>query len=290
MGTSEDSTENSGVFLMKTDTGGNNIGEFSYRFPMDFSFPNLLYTSYPYDAIHLEDGSIIVAGATPRNIPGTNGLKYNKFLLKVSNDLELIWANRFESDSNISTYITKMAYLNNKIYGLVNTSSFDGTNVISRIGIACFDEDGNKLWEKLSQPTRDFFSNIIATNDNSILVTGVFEANLLSRKTWVLKFDEFGCIESNCDFLGFEETKFNLQFKIFPNPTTRSFQIQWSEHIISDVFVTLIDAMGKVVYKTSINQNYGSPEIDISNLSNGVYFVQLSNKNQILGHQKLIKQ
>lgn len=99
--------------------------------------------------------------------------------------------------------------------------------------------------------------------------------------------------EVACDSV-WEVTKINEisteEFKIFPNPASQSFQIQWSEPIISDVFVTLIDAMGKVVFKTTINQNYGSPEIDISNLSNGVYFVQLSNKNQILGHQKLIKQ
>lgn len=290
VGGSEDSTANFGVFLMKTDTSGQNIGEFSYRFPLDFSFPGLLYSSYPNDAIHLEDGSIVIAGSTPRNIPGTEGLKSNKFLIKINNNLELIWAKLFESNSNINTIILKLAYLNNKIYGLVNTSSFNGTNVTSRIGIACFDEDGNELWEKLSQPTKNTFDNIITTSDGSILITGVFDADQITSKTWVLKLDEFGCVESNCDFLNFEEIKFNTQFKIFPNPASQSFQIQWSNPIISDVYLTIVDALGKIVYKSMINLLINNTEINIDHLLSGIYFVQLSNSNQILGHKKLIKQ
>ena len=290
LGGSEDSTANFGVFLMKTDTSGQNFSEFSYRFPLDFSFPGLLYTSYPNDAIHLDDGSIVIAGSTPRNIPGTEGIKDNKFLIKVNNNLELIWAKLFESNSNINTIILKLAYLNNKIYGLVNTSPSGGTNTTSRIGIACFDEDGNELWEKLSQPTKNTFDNIITTSDGSILITGVFDADQITPKTWVLKLDEFGCVESNCEFLNFEEIKFNTQFKIFPNPASQSFQIQWSNPIISDVYLTIVDALGKTVYKSMINQTNNNTEINIDHLSSGVYFVQLSNRNQILGHKKLIKQ
>jgi hypothetical protein len=90
--------------------------------------------------------------------------------------------------------------------------------------------------------------------------------------------------------LNFEEIKFNTQFKIFPNPASQSFQIQWSNPIISDVYLTIVDASGKIVYKSMINQTNNNTEINIDHLSSGVYFVQLSNRNQILGHKKLIKQ
>jgi hypothetical protein len=65
---------------------------------------------------------------------------------------------------------------------------------------------------------------------------------------------------------------------VFPNPAKNNFTIQFPNNIGSDMEVTITNTNGQVVKKLRITQNEiinNEKLIDITNLNNGIYVVQL---------------
>ena len=78
-----------------------------------------------------------------------------------------------------------------------------------------------------------------------------------------------------------------LNFSCFPNPTTTVVNIALKS---SDSYFTIniFDISGRLIFKT---QQYGkSTKIDVSNLDSGIYFLNVSNRNNQHKTIKLIKQ
>ncbi|WP_339886829.1 CotH kinase family protein [uncultured Flavobacterium sp.] len=71
---------------------------------------------------------------------------------------------------------------------------------------------------------------------------------------------------------------FNSSLKLYPNPTSNSLTISNNDFAIESVQV--INLQGQVLYKSNaLNQN--EVTIDLSNYSNGMYFVNVNNKTNI---------
>jgi hypothetical protein len=65
---------------------------------------------------------------------------------------------------------------------------------------------------------------------------------------------------------------------VYPNPAKNNFSIQFPKNIDSDVEVTITNTNGQVLKKLRITQNEiinNEKSIDITNLNNGIYLVQL---------------
>jgi len=67
-----------------------------------------------------------------------------------------------------------------------------------------------------------------------------------------------------------------LQFDIFPNPTKNKFEIMSSEFATKNCTIKLHDLHGKTLLVKQIATGHEKVEIDVSNLSSGVYFCTLS--------------
>lgn len=80
------------------------------------------------------------------------------------------------------------------------------------------------------------------------------------------------------------ENEKNSHLTIFPNPATGIITVQPNNNMINNT-INIIDAMGKLVTTSDLSTNNN---IDISNLSKGLYFVQLINNNEIMGTEKLL--
>lgn len=72
----------------------------------------------------------------------------------------------------------------------------------------------------------------------------------------------------------------DLAFKIFPNPTTNEFTIQFGEEIQNDNQIIIYDILGKAVANYTINKGQTNFIVNTSDLTSGVYFVSLSNGKQ----------
>jgi len=85
--------------------------------------------------------------------------------------------------------------------------------------------------------------------------------------------DTITSIDTTSNNQSVHELVANTMFKLVPNPTVTKFTIiSVTKSPISNVFLT--DILVNIVYSDSFN----SSEIDISNLSNGVYLLYFSYK------------
>ena len=80
-----------------------------------------------------------------------------------------------------------------------------------------------------------------------------------------------------------EETKF--KFQVYPNPVSNQFTILSGELISNDAKVEVYTSLGQVVLTTNLTND---KVIDVSQLSNGFYFVKISENNRSF-IQKIIK-
>jgi len=87
---------------------------------------------------------------------------------------------------------------------------------------------------------------------------------------------------------GVEESEVLSEILVYPNPACTYFTLS---NVVEGTSVNVIDVTGKVVASTSsatvINSGDKSMTIETSNLSNGVYMIQLKN-NGAVAHKKLI--
>ncbi len=68
------------------------------------------------------------------------------------------------------------------------------------------------------------------------------------------------------------------QISIYPNPTTSKFNIDFGNKI-SNINVDIVDLVGKKIYESSF-ENAKDAEIDISNQSNGIYFLNIYSETE----------
>ena len=75
-----------------------------------------------------------------------------------------------------------------------------------------------------------------------------------------------------------ENVAFKKSIKLFPNPNNGSFEIVFDTKNAGNVSINMTNILGQVVYAETLNHNTGSNSFSIekSNLSNGVYLVNIN--------------
>jgi hypothetical protein len=76
--------------------------------------------------------------------------------------------------------------------------------------------------------------------------------------------------------------------QIFPNPTTDIINIQLGNIDLEQTVLNIYDMYGKLIQEVEIDNGYKA--VNVEHLSNGVYFMQLFNKGQVIDSRKIIKQ
>ena len=118
------------------------------------------------------------------------------------------------------------------------------------------------------------WNNGETTSSISNLVAGVYS---------VVVSDQTGCVDDISlevmvdNTVSINELDFEKSIKLFPNPTNQLTAIQYGFSESVDLDITITNTIGQVVFQKVINNTLnGSTEINVSDFSNGVYFVQLS--------------
>ncbi len=105
--------------------------------------------------------------------------------------------------------------------------------------------------------------------------------------------------EENTEIIKFYEEPTNLEeliveeveqtFKVYPNPTTDYVKIELDEMIASKTKIELVNAAGQLVYQTNILEpgSNNTFQLDVSNLSEGVYTINITDNIHTRLTQKL---
>ena len=92
----------------------------------------------------------------------------------------------------------------------------------------------------------------------------------------------------DCNYLitNLTESPDNEKIKFYPNPFSSQLIIELPQIINSKYFLKLYNSMGQIIKSETITQ---SSNIDVSELKQGVYFCEISNKGAVLQRKKLVK-
>ena len=83
------------------------------------------------------------------------------------------------------------------------------------------------------------------------------------------------------------DTKTSIE--LFPNPIADFLNINYEDDLLNPTqLIQVIDLTGKVV-GTIQPKDSGSVQLDVSNLSHGIYFVQFRNKEGMVATKRFIK-
>ena len=264
-------TNNHGGFdawVVKTDANGNIIWQKTYGGTFTDSLNKVQFTP---------DGGYLFLGATNSNNGDITIAHGNDDIWVVKTDAvgNILWQKTFGgSNADNSTEIkpTNDGYI---IGGSTKSTDFDVTLNRGLFDYWLFkiNNTGDLIWQKtFGGSGNDNLTDFILTNDNGFVLLGRSNSsdydvtsNHGETDFWVVKL--------------FPETLSNPVSRqnvlsIYPNPTNSLLNIQFESNIIIDK-ITITDLSGKTIVVQSQNN-----QINIENLSSGIYFIQaFSNEN-----------
>jgi hypothetical protein len=99
----------------------------------------------------------------------------------------------------------------------------------------------------------------------------------------VVVFNAYGCGTMSEGFVinanGLSVEEIITSVRLFPNPTSSSVTLETSFEAAEDLQVTLVDMVGSVVYRGTLNKGSNQHVLDMSGLAAGTYNVILTNAN-----------
>jgi hypothetical protein len=135
------------------------------------------------------------------------------------------------------------------------------------------DSLGDVMWQREYDKNEytDLFYSVLIADDDGFLLSG-FARNPETNNpdTWLLKVDSVGCAYPNC-ITGIAEQEGAVLADVWPNPADQFINIAWQRQ--GEAEIRLIDMSGKEVLR---KQSHDQREtIDVSGLPSGLYVVQL---------------
>jgi hypothetical protein len=127
-------------------------------------------------------------------------------------------------------------------------------------------------WNEGFQPV-NVLRDIVRLPDSGYVACGFGWDQYSGQDAWLLRIDKDGCANVNCTPLNVTKNNAN-NFQIYPNPAHEILQVSSDETIKQCLFY---DIYGKVIM--TIDSFQGSRNIDVSNLSDGLYLLKIQFAN-----------
>ena len=180
--------------------------------------------------------------------------------------------------------------------GYFNTSTtFGNTSLTTSVGnlqnfVIRMTELQSQTPNVVSYPTSQFSSSILVTPhfnsllNREILIAGIFEGtiNLPTATPSPVSngFTDIFLINILMPLVNTNSIEKQLNFKIFPNPTTDLLTIDFQDfNINQSVKIHIINSIGQIQKTVFIDENLS--QIDVSNLPKGIYFLKIIGNENI---------
>jgi len=213
------------------------------------------------------------------------------FIVKYDSNGNVIWAKSAESGypeavEGISTDLSGNVFLSGTFYSSCNFGNTqllnNGPSGTRAMFIVKLDNNGNVIWAKsecISQSSYGAYpiKNMLDANDN-LIIAGSFDLpNLILNGTTLTNYsyESHFVAKLNSATGLFGEIKRN-GINIYPNPFYTKTQINFEKNV-QNLQIEIYDIWGKSVYTQNFTGRVCS--IEKGNLSPGVYFVQLNEKD-----------
>lgn len=259
-------------FLVKTDSSGKLLWQKTYN-------------DYPrqagMDMLYVKDNRILLVGGYNSQEDGS-GFSSACFMFIDTAGNKILSKNFIGNQQNDKNFTGAIANDNELL--LVGTNSCFDSLYNNQGWLIAINKQGDSLYQRLYNSNLKWperISYIHKTNDGFIMSgNGVNpEDSIPNQDAWLLKVDTFGCLTPGCQLVGIDNIPFSREeIKIYPNPAKDKIQFEHSGKIIS---YRIADYTGILL----MTGNYLEDGINVENLPNGVYIIQvlLDNKSQAFG-------
>ncbi len=263
-GTTRLSSGYSDVLLIKTNSNGDTLWTKSF---------GGAYHDYGYSVKQTSDGGYIVAGRTDKFGTGSN----DGYLIKTNANGDSLWTTTFDlldNDENYSVQqTTDGGYI---IAGL--TTSFG----VSDVYLIKTDANGNSGCNQGNLTTITDSSVIQLTSPTAMTYS---PASNVNNAATIVGYG--GIANTLCFAVGINEVTTNNLFFLSPNPSEGNFIISF-EGTIMNGNIEILNVLGESVFTENIF-NVSKKEINVKNISLGIYFVKVQTENGSVT-KKIIKQ
>lgn len=223
-------------------------------------------------------------------------------LIKFSPQGAVIWS----KDYGVSAKLHEVWSLHAKDDGtnLVAGTKYDTLVSRWKSYILHVNNEGDSLWMReyehlldVGPATKNEIKNIKLTPSNTILAVGGVEYHYPPglQAMWIMHLDEYGCPVADCDTtVGVKPIMAAKQtsISVYPNPASTHFFLQLPEKEYmnreSELHLRIFNAKGVLVLQKNIPNGNGSISFEIDGWLPGLYMLQVSDRNLIIGHTKLL--
>ncbi|MGH2575731.1 MAG: T9SS type A sorting domain-containing protein, partial [Ignavibacteria bacterium] len=261
------------LFIMKTDTSGNQIWLRRYD--------TLIY--YTANSITKSPDSGFIIG----------GQYDGAFLSKFNSFGFMQWFKQYDIGSFVRPDCRSVITTNDGSY--IYTGVFDSTgNYYTYMRIRKTDQNGNEIWRR----AHGFSGNesgieIRQTSDSGYIVIGLTEIPNINEEFYIVKTDKNG---NAAPYIGIKPIseivpKFYKLYPNYPNPFNSSTDIKFDIPLKSNVKMVIYDLLGKELNVIDDNLDAGTYNIKwiADDFASGIYFVRLSAAAKSNSYTKTIK-
>ena len=77
---------------------------------------------------------------------------------------------------------------------------------------------------------------------------------------------------------------------ISPNPNNGTFFVHLDQTDVQNISVRILNLTGQLIREEPLESGISSPEVRVEDLTNGLYFIQVLAKGQIIHYGRFVKQ
>ncbi|MFT7614341.1 MAG: hypothetical protein ACI9J3_003323 [Parvicellaceae bacterium] len=240
----------------------------------------------------LSDSNVLLIGA----VGNSGAVTPDSFISKLYPTGDTIWTNKFDRNGETDLlYGTKPIETNDGGYiisGVFYDSTMnDGLNAWLLKSNSSGDIQWERSWSQFGGINHNYFWDMIRTSDNGILLAG-WVTNFFAPTdsySWLVKLDSNGCDSIGCPTSwvnAIEELSIpDIDFKIYPNPSTGIVNFQFSESYENGELL-VFDMIGNLVFQQSENSEYFT--LDFSSFKKGMYLIKMVAEDRKVSIRKLI--
>jgi hypothetical protein len=284
-----------------------------FRINRTDSVGNIIWSDIPNSLVNLVSGSIsigidsvicimapyVYAHPSPNTYYyGANVIKYSIInnqklwdktyrLYKSFNTTEIHQSFELEINDKGEIFIAGTSIVDSVLYHI---SKYKG--VLLKLS-----SNGDSLWSRYYNPPGHLynmgqFNDMILTSDGGILAAGYYleRSYNYNNGAWLVKMDSNG-FAPGAQTVSIDNVPSNASgtiINVYPNPADDIFTIGFNEPLEDNIKVHLYNALGQLVYQSTLSQGQQTITLNVNNFKSGVYIVKFQSAYQILGTQKLI--
>ena len=249
----------------------------------------------------LADGTALFAGALTLNASG----QQKPSVVKLAGTSSIIWQNSYGPPRNTSLYVVQEIEPGGDL--ITGGSAYNASNFLSGILLRTT-STGDSVWmrdyvyyDAHVAAGRGAFRDVQPTPDGGFIAVGVAlgvaidTGGVYTQDLWVVKTDQYGCIEPGCHLImGVETQNTNLRdvLHVSPNPVAQGGHVQVQLDLPAGfkpqgaLRITITDALGRLLNEKGVSG--AIPNFINIQLPTGVYHLHLSDAARWISGAKLV--